>query len=203
MRLPAQQVTSPLSGSTRSTPARWERSNSVPLVAHNGAKECPAPATRTVSPRRAASTTAERSSASELGVTRILGLALTFPAQFVHIPLAIAPSGTMLPRLHFESMQRHATTAPTGMLRILVGRVVEKTARRGYRLRRPPFHEPPPSFYHSITQSAHDRIPYQSMGDAHARRLIARQWPRPHDGRGQSSGLRRRDSHGTGRLRRR
>src|ERR687894_351493 len=102
MRLPDQMVASPDSRSIPSIPASRERSRRVPFVAHNGAKECAAPATRTVFPRRAAATTAARSSGMDLGVTSTLGVARTFPAQFVQVPLAFAQAATSRPHPHGE-----------------------------------------------------------------------------------------------------
>ena len=132
MRVPAQIVASPVAGSMRSIPERRERSSSVPSVAHSGAKECPAPATRTVSPRRAASTTASRSSSSDAGRTTTRGAARTFPAQLVHV--AVPAVVTEPPRRMV--LMRYDPTLPRVMeesLRILRGRksdVKTATARR-------------------------------------------------------------------------
>jgi hypothetical protein len=51
-----------------------------------------------------------------------------FPAQFVHDPVAIAPSTTLFPRPRPDSMWRYATTLRIG--RFVYWRAGRKTARR-------------------------------------------------------------------------
>lgn len=97
LQAPAQILAAPVAGSTRSTPVKSERSSSVPSVAHSGAKECPAPATRTVIPCHAAAITVFQSSSREARVSTTRGVARTFPAQFDHASAAVLPV-TLPPR---------------------------------------------------------------------------------------------------------
>src|SRR5690349_24184365 len=87
-----------LSGSKLFSPLNADRSISVPSVAFNGVKECPVPGTRTGPlPCR----TAAARATSSLGATISLGLQMTPPDQFDHLPPTIFMKGAAL-RRQFE-----------------------------------------------------------------------------------------------------
>src|SRR5689334_11052914 len=97
-RVAAPNVAMFFSGSKPFSPLNADRSISVPSVAFNGVKECPVPGTRTGPlPCR----TAAARATSSLGATISLGLQMTPPDQFDHLPPTIFMKGAAL-RRQFE-----------------------------------------------------------------------------------------------------
>ncbi len=116
--MPPSTVAVPAPASIDSTPLRAERSISTPSVAHNGVKECPAPAGRTVRPSRSARATVSCTAASSAGVTVRVGEARTLPDQLRHsvIEDAAQPAGSLLrpPVDHHEAVSDRPSTLPRG-----------------------------------------------------------------------------------------
>ena len=84
--IPASTVTS--SPSTDSSRFIRDRSSSAPSVQTMSVNECPAPATRTFSPRSAARRTAPETSSSDPGRSIATGAQRWSPAQLLHNGIA-------------------------------------------------------------------------------------------------------------------